>query len=138
MGAMEYAKYVGTADQRVMLGRDWKAAGIEDQDTVIWNAANGYSVARDRFSDDAWAVMATDPGIVFTGERPDAAERDEAAINAAKARLRARMEGATFVLRAQDEIPAAGFDLPPAGVAGTTSGHTEGAKVQGSDASSQG
>lgn len=126
---MEYAKYVGTADQRVMTERDWKAAGVLDQTTVMWTPANGFSVGRDRLSDDAWGLLGTDPGIVFTGERPDVDETNEAAVNAAKARLRARMAG-DEVLHKQDEIPAVG----PEG----TSGHVEGATVQGSDASSRG
>lgn len=105
---LEYAKYIGTADSRVMLERDWKAAGIEDQGTVVWGPANGYTVARSAFSDDAWAVLTTDPGIVFTGERPTADEAAEAAVSAAKARLLARQSGVTFVLHAQDEIPASG------------------------------
>lgn len=104
---MEYAKYVGTADNRVMLERDWKAAGIENQPTVVWSKANGYSVPRSALSDDAWGVLATDPGIVFTGERPSADETTEAAINAARARLAARQTG-TVVLHKQDEIPADG------------------------------
>lgn len=126
---MEFAKYIGTADERMMLERDWKAAGVDDQDTVVWNAMNGHTVSRERFSDDAWAILANDPSIVFTGERPKADEVQEAAVNAAKARLLARQGGQT-VLHSQDQVPAAG----PEG----TSGHTPGATVQSSDAASRG
>lgn len=104
---MEFAKYVGTADERLMLERDWKAAGIEDQGTVSWNKLNGYSVPRKAFSDAAWTALSADPGIVFTGDRPTADETAEAAINAAKARLLARQSGAV-VLHKQDEIPTDG------------------------------
>lgn len=100
----EYAKYIGTADTRVMLARDWVAAGVPDQGTVIWDASNGYMVGRSALSDDAWGVLANDPGMVFTGERPDGAETTEAAIEAAKRRLMARTTDDT-VLHSQDEIP---------------------------------
>lgn len=101
---MDYAKYVGTAGVRVMLDTDWRAAGIDKQETVQWDATNGFMVPRSRLSDDAWALLGNDPGIVFTGERPDAAEVDNAAVNAAKGRLLARQSG-QVVLHKQDEIP---------------------------------
>jgi hypothetical protein len=103
----EYAKYVGTADSRVMHERDWVDAGVPNQGTVVWGPSNGYSVPRSALSDDAWAVLGNDPGIVFTGDRPDASEQTEAAIEAAKRRLRARNSGYDEVLHAQDEIPGA-------------------------------
>jgi hypothetical protein len=121
----EYAKYVGLGDVRLMMERDWKAAGIDDQGTIQWDATTGFMVPRERFSDAAWAALANDPGIVFTGDRPDGAEIDEAAVNAARGRLLARQAGAP-VLHAQDEIPAAG-----------PSPSTPGARVQGSDATSK-
>lgn len=102
---MDFAKYVGTATVRLMTETDWKAAGIEDQGTVEWSAANGYAVARSRFSDAAWAALATDPGIVVTGARPDASEVQEAAIAAARARLLAR-QGGSVALHKQDDVPA--------------------------------
>ena len=102
---VDYAKYVGTADTRIMSGADWRAAGIDKQDTVVWNASNGHTLARDRFSDDAWAALALDPHIVFTGERPDASEVAQAEMNAARNRLMARQSGAV-VMHAQDPVPA--------------------------------
>jgi hypothetical protein len=101
---MEYAKYVGMADSRVMQERDWVNAGVPNQGTVSWNQANGYSVPRSALSDDAWAILGNDPGIVFTGDRPDVSEQTEAAVEAATRRLRARMSG-TEALHSQDEIP---------------------------------
>lgn len=101
---MEFARYVGTSTVRRMTAAQWKAAGIENQDTVEWRAANGFAVGRDRFTDEAWEALANDPGIVFTGTRPDAAETNEAAVNAAITRLRAR-QGGQEVLHRQDEIP---------------------------------
>jgi hypothetical protein len=101
---VEFAKYIGTADSRVMHERDWVMAGVPNQGTVTWGPANGYSVPRSALSDDAWAALGNDPGIVFTGERPDAQETTEAAIEAARRRLLARNQGAE-VLHKQDEIP---------------------------------
>lgn len=122
----EFARYVGTATVRRMLDRDWKAAGIEDQKTIEFSPRNGYAVARDQFTDAAWEALASDPGIIFTGERPDPDATHNARVEAAKNRLRARQAGHD-VLHAQDEIP------------GTVvmSGSTPGAKVQGSDATSR-
>lgn len=105
---MEFAKYVGLADQRQMLERDWVAAGVPNQGSVSWDRTNGFAVPRNRFSDDAWALLATDPGIVFTGERPRADETAEAAVNAARSRLMARQAGNAEVLHAQDPIPTSG------------------------------
>lgn len=104
---MEFAKYVGTATVRLMHETDWKAAGIENQPTVEWNAGNGYALPQSRFSEAAWAALATDPGIVFTGARPELSEVHEGAVAAAKARLIARQQG-SVVLHKQDEVPAVG------------------------------
>lgn len=101
---VEYAKYVGTSDVRLMRDTDWRAAGIQDQATVMWEQRNGYTVPRSAFSDEAWATLGNDPGIVFTGERPDVQETTDAAIEAARRRLLARNQGLE-VLHTQDEIP---------------------------------
>jgi hypothetical protein len=101
---MDFARYIGTATVRRMTEAQWKSAGIENQGSVEWTAANGYAVGRDRFSDAAWEALGNDPGIVFTGSRPEAAEMDDAAVNAAITRLRARQEG-NEVLHRQDDVP---------------------------------
>lgn len=101
---MHYAKYIGTAGVRRMLERDWKAAGVENQATVEWSPRNGFSVPQSDLTEAAWHILANDPGIVLTGDRPETADLNAAKVEAAKNRLSSRAAGAD-VLHAQDEIP---------------------------------
>jgi len=104
---MQYVKYVGLADVRVMAKEDWEKSDVMGQGTVVFSAANGYTLPESQFTEQALATLALDPSIVFTGERPSADERQNAAIEAAKNRLLARQSG-VVVLHKQDEIETAG------------------------------
>ena len=91
--ATQFARYVGTAHVRRMTKQNWLAAGIKDQDTVVFNRGNGMSVPRDQFSDAAWNALVLDANIIVTDAAPDAQQIDSAKAVAAEARLRARMAG---------------------------------------------
>lgn len=55
--------YKGTADVRRITKQEWKAAGVEDQDTVEWNADNDFTVPRSALSDAAWAKIEKDSDL---------------------------------------------------------------------------
>lgn len=37
-------KYIGTADRRVIAAKDWKAVGVNDQQQVVWDRSNLFTV----------------------------------------------------------------------------------------------
>jgi hypothetical protein len=68
--AAESKKSVVTFQDRVATTRqvtkaEWKLAGVENQDTVIWNKANGYSVDASKLSKEALEVLKGEPGFTF-------------------------------------------------------------------------
>jgi len=63
-----YIKYFGTADVRVITAEEWKAAGVEDMETIVWHAGNAYMVSRDKFTDDAWPFIKADTLLFEIGE----------------------------------------------------------------------
>jgi|SRR4051794_40121988 hypothetical protein len=85
----EYAKYIGTATTRRMTSVDWESAGIKDQKTVVFGRANGYTVPRADFTDEAWAKLSEDTAIVVVGEKGNPAAEYEARVEAARTRMRA-------------------------------------------------
>lgn len=56
-------KYTGEAGVREITKAQWKAAGVEDQDTTIWNAENDYSLPASQFTDRALEVLKRDPNL---------------------------------------------------------------------------
>lgn len=38
-------KYVGNADVRKISKSDWASVGVEDQEQVVWDASNNFTVA---------------------------------------------------------------------------------------------
>jgi hypothetical protein len=86
----EVAKYIGGSTTRRMLQRDWAAAGIPDQPTVEWSKRNGYQVARDQFTDEAWDMLGRDSGIVIVDADATPAQVHEAHVSAAVARMQMR------------------------------------------------
>src|SRR5687767_13787916 len=61
---MEYVRYVGTADVRMITKDEWRGAGVKDQDTVVWNRANRWTVPLEDISDNARPFIEDDPGLV--------------------------------------------------------------------------
>lgn len=55
-----WIKYFGTADVRQITAEEWKAEGVDDMETVVWHAGNGYMVPRERFTDAAWPFIKAD------------------------------------------------------------------------------
>lgn len=47
------AKYVGTADRRVIEAKDWKSIGVEDQGKVVWDEKNKFAVPVSDLQDGA-------------------------------------------------------------------------------------
>lgn len=102
----EFAKYIGTATTRRMLERDWQQAGVRDQGTVEWSKRNGYVVARDQLTDEAWDMLAGDKDIVVVDtDHPTPAQITEAHTQAAVARMQAR--AAQLAVEADDDASTA-------------------------------
>jgi hypothetical protein len=65
---MEFVKYTGLSHRRVITADDFARAGVPDQAGVEWSFRNGFSVARDRFSDEAYErAIKDDPHLVLVG-----------------------------------------------------------------------
>jgi hypothetical protein len=88
---VDYAKYIGTATTRIITSQEWNVSGIKGQKTLTWGTNNGYTVSRDDITDEAWAVLAVDPGFIVVGEQAKPDEEYEARVQAAKNRLANRM-----------------------------------------------
>lgn len=56
-------KYTGGAGVREITKAQWKKAGVEDQETTIWDASNEYTLPADKFSAEALGVLERDPQI---------------------------------------------------------------------------
>lgn len=61
-GATE-VKYTGGAGVRTITKAQWKGAGVEDQETVTWDAANDYTVPAGDLSAKALDVLKRDPQL---------------------------------------------------------------------------
>lgn len=65
---MEYVRYIGPSQTRLILADEWAAAGIPDMGSVEWSAANNFSVPVDRFTEDALdKAIRPDAGFVIVG-----------------------------------------------------------------------
>lgn len=56
-------KYTGDAGVREITAAQWKAAGVEDQEGVVWDASNDYTLPLSKFSADAQTVLGRDRGL---------------------------------------------------------------------------
>lgn len=52
--------YRGGAHVREITADQWKKAGVEDQETTIWEAGNNWEVDYDEFTDGALAILRRD------------------------------------------------------------------------------
>lgn len=73
---METVKYIGTASTRIIREKEWDVAGVTKQDTIVWNAENGWTVDAAKLSQDAKDAIRRDPFFVFSGEA-DKVEQEE-------------------------------------------------------------
>lgn len=65
---MEFVKYIGPSQVRMILPEEWAAAGVTDMGTVGWSAVNNWSVPVDSFTDKAMEVaIRPDPAFVVIG-----------------------------------------------------------------------
>lgn len=56
-------KYTGDAGVREITRTQWKGAGVENQDTTIWNAENDYTLPISDFNSDALETLKRDRHI---------------------------------------------------------------------------
>jgi hypothetical protein len=56
-------KYTGDAGVREITKAQWKGAGVEGQDTTIWDETNDYTLPIGAFSADALTVLERDKQI---------------------------------------------------------------------------
>jgi hypothetical protein len=56
-------RYVGDAGTREITAAQWKGAGVEDQEGVVWDASNDYTLPASDFTPDALRVLARDRGL---------------------------------------------------------------------------
>lgn len=57
------------ATTRRVTKAEWKLAGVENQDTVEWNKANGYSVDASKLNKEALEVLKGEPGFTLPGSK---------------------------------------------------------------------
>jgi hypothetical protein len=87
---MMLVKYIGDATVRIITNLQWEDEGVEDQETVSWSLTNQYTVADTELSENAVAVLARDPMMIFLGSDRDPEEELEARIALAQRRMRER------------------------------------------------
>lgn len=49
----QVVKYEGLHSERVIEARDWKQAGVEDQQKTVWDALNDWQIDASEFTDRA-------------------------------------------------------------------------------------
>ena len=59
-------KYTGYAGVREITKAQWKKAGVEEQDTTIWDEGNGYTLPLSAFSQAAVEVVKREPHFKIT------------------------------------------------------------------------
>lgn len=68
---MEYVRYIGPSHSRMILADEWKAAGVTDMGSVVWDATNNFSVPVERFTDKAMevAIHPDDAFVIMGGDQ---------------------------------------------------------------------
>lgn len=61
---VHWEKTANGASVRRIEQNDWALAGISGQDTVVWDATNGYVVPLDRFNKSALDTIRREPGFI--------------------------------------------------------------------------
>ncbi len=65
-GVIRYLGAVpGLNAERVITGKQFKAAGVDGQKTVRWNKANNFEVSQDDLNADALELLRQDDGLAF-------------------------------------------------------------------------
>lgn len=68
---MRYVRYIGLSHRRMITSGDWRSVGITG-DTVVWEAANGFALPLDAFTDDQIRkAIDPDDNLVITGDDED-------------------------------------------------------------------
>lgn len=66
VSSAKVVKYIGTADVREIDTAGWKNAGVEDQNKVVWDKRNNFTVSVEDLSDSAVAYCdEVDDGFVL-------------------------------------------------------------------------
>lgn len=60
----KFVKYIGTSHVRAILKNEWQAAGVHDQEALIWHKPNGFQVPLSKITDNAWPFIDADPELV--------------------------------------------------------------------------
>jgi hypothetical protein len=55
--------YTGVAGTMSITKDQWEQAGITDQEGVVWDSSNGFTIPLDRLSDNAVARLRSEPGF---------------------------------------------------------------------------
>jgi hypothetical protein len=66
----EFIKYVGTSHVRKITRDEWSKIPDNpvDQGTLVWNAANGWTIPRSKITDEAWPYIMADGEFIVIGE----------------------------------------------------------------------
>lgn len=56
-------KYTGSSGVREITKEQWKGAGVENQDTTVWDEGNEYTLPLNLFTADALEVLKRDKAI---------------------------------------------------------------------------
>jgi len=56
-------KYVGDAGVREITRAQWKAAGVEGQETTIWDESNNHTLLASVFTPEALEIIKADRGL---------------------------------------------------------------------------
>lgn len=72
---MDTVKYIGPASRRVIYDHEWEKAGVSNEDTVVWDMGNGYTVDAGKMSQAARDAIKADPWFVWSN-REDVVEQE--------------------------------------------------------------
>jgi hypothetical protein len=60
----KYVKYIGLSHVRSISRDDWRKAGVNNQESLVWDRANGWTVPLSRITDEAWPFIDADSELL--------------------------------------------------------------------------
>lgn len=108
---MDTVKYIGVATKRMIRDKEWEQAGVTGQDTVVWDAGNGYTVNAAKLSQAAKDALKPDPFFVFS-DKSDSGKSEGRVIEEAEIDLDVAKEYES-IAKANTTSDGSGLDEAP-------------------------
>jgi hypothetical protein len=61
--SVSVVKYTGDAGVREITRAQWRAAGVDDQETTVWDESNNYTLLSSAFTPKALEIIKADRGL---------------------------------------------------------------------------